>query len=124
MRWEIRTCDSISITIGAWSRQREVTGRRGDPPRRAQCPDTTIAADYALTERSFASALAWASEHEPGWADWLSRAAPSGLLDSPADVMIDFLALLRAATGTVDNHLTDAGLQPDAVSALRDRYVV
>lgn len=87
-------------------------------------PDPTIAADYALTERSLAGAVAWASEHEPRWAAWLTRAAPSGLLDSPADVMIHFLALLRAESGTVDNYLADAGLRADAASALRDRYVV
>lgn len=86
--------------------------------------DTMIAADYALTERSLAGALAWAGEHEPSWAAWLTRVAPSGLLDSPADVIIDFLALRRADSGSVDNYLTDAGLDPDTAPALRDRYVV
>ncbi len=86
-------------------------------------PDATIAADYELTERSVALALTWATEHDPDWAAWLTEAAPTGRLTTPADAMGEFLQMLRGEYGTVDDYLADAGVKPQTVEALRARYV-
>jgi protein tyrosine/serine phosphatase len=86
-------------------------------------PDATIATDYELTERSVPRALTWATAHDPDWAAWLTEAAPTGRLTTPADAMGAFLQKLRAEYGTVDAYLTDAVVAPQTVAALRARSV-
>ena len=86
-------------------------------------PDQTIGADYTLTERSLDRAFAWASEHDPDWAAWQTRVAPSGLLGAPTDVMVEFLQRLRAKFGTVEQYLVDVGLAETTLHRLRDRYL-
>jgi protein-tyrosine phosphatase len=87
-------------------------------------PDATIAADYALTERRLAPLLTWATVHDPELAAWLAEVEPTGLLNTPADVMLDFVAKLRAEYGTVDAYLAGAGVEADATETIRARYLV
>jgi len=87
-------------------------------------PDTTIAADYALTERSVAPLLAWATTRDPELAAWLTEAAPTGRLTTPADAMLEFLAKLRADYGTVAEYLAEAGVESHTTDMLRTRYLV
>ncbi len=85
-------------------------------------PDSVIAEDYALTERSLAPATAWASEHEPEWAAWFA-AAPSERLTAPSDAMLGFLRQLRAADGTVEDYFASTGVEARTLDALRVRYL-
>jgi protein-tyrosine phosphatase len=85
-------------------------------------PDATIAADYSLTERSVPALFAWASEHDPEQAAWLTEVAPTGMLTTPPDVMTEFLAKLRAEYGTIDDYLVGAGVAARTTEALRERY--
>jgi protein tyrosine/serine phosphatase len=86
-------------------------------------PDVTISSDYALTERSLAPALAWATEHDPEWAAWLTEVAPTGLLGTPADAMSGFLGMIRSEYGSIDLYLAQAGVDAPTMDALRARYL-
>jgi protein-tyrosine phosphatase len=86
--------------------------------------DTTIAADYALTERRLPSLLAWATEHDPELAAWLAQAAPTGMLDTPADAMLEFLSKLRSEYGTIDDYIAGAGVEAQTTDLIRARYLV
>ena len=87
-------------------------------------PDTTIAADYALTERRLPALLAWATEHDPELAAWLAEAAPTGMLDTPADAMLEFLSKLRSEHGTVDDYIAGAGVNAQTTEMIRARYLL
>ncbi len=87
-------------------------------------PDPAIAADYALTERSITRATAWAGKHDPRWAAWLA-AAPTGMLNTPADAMEEFLRKLRASYGTIEDYITTTGTDARTLrETLRARYVI
>ena len=85
-------------------------------------PDTTIAADYALTERRLAPLLAWATEHDVELAAWLTQVAPTGMLDTPAEAMLEFLSKLRAEYGTLDDYISSAGVEANTTEIIRARY--
>jgi protein tyrosine/serine phosphatase len=85
--------------------------------------DDTIGADYALTERSIDPAFTWAKANDADWAAWLTRVEPTGLLTAHAEVIVEFLALVRADYGTIDDYLRNAGLNAGTVQALRERYL-
>jgi protein tyrosine/serine phosphatase len=86
-------------------------------------PDTTIAQDYELTERSLATATAWANANDSQWAAWLA-AAPPGILNAPAVAIEAFLMKLRAAHGTIEDYLAAIGAEEEAVETLRARYLM
>jgi hypothetical protein len=87
-------------------------------------PDNMIAADYALTERRLTPLLAWATEHDPELAAWLTQVAPTGMLDTPADAMLEFLSKLRAEYGTIDDYIAGAGVDAQSTQTIRARYLV
>jgi hypothetical protein len=86
-------------------------------------PDATIAHDYALTERSLATATAWAQGHDPEWAAWLA-AAPQGVLNAPADAIEAFLMKVRSSHGTIEDYLAAIGTETQTLEVLRTRYLV
>lgn len=85
-------------------------------------PDDVIVADYALSERSIEAASAWARANDPDWARWLST-APPWLLTCPQPAMQAFLDQLRAKHGSIETYLAQAGVDEQAVDALRGRLL-
>ena len=61
-------------------------------------PDEVIIADYTLSDRALAPAIAWAEANDRRWADELAT-LPSWLLHAPTKVMQEFRNLLRAEHG-------------------------
>jgi protein-tyrosine phosphatase len=85
-------------------------------------PDEVIAADYALTaiyldpDRTPAIGQLQAST---GLGDDLTRQ----LLTSPPELIVDTLASVRAASGSVEGYLLEHGLRPDDLARLRAALV-
>jgi protein-tyrosine phosphatase len=85
-------------------------------------PDDVIVADYHLSERSLAPAVAWAEAHEPEWAVRMAK-FPPWILRSPTATAQAFLDILRERHGSIDGYLTDAGLELELLETLRDRLL-
>jgi protein-tyrosine phosphatase len=77
-------------------------------------PDLDVAADYALSTTGGERWVAWARAN--GLVDFQ---VPSPLHPSPPEAMRLFLAGLRQRYGSVERYLTEAGLAPEHVGALR-----
>ena len=88
-------------------------------------PDTAIAADYTLTERHLPALLSWATENDRERAAWLAELAPTGMLDTPADAMLEFLSKLRSGSATVDDYIAGAGVKAETTKMIRaPRYLI
>jgi len=85
-------------------------------------PDTTIAADYQLTDHAIAPSVAWATENDPEWATHIA-ALPPHTLRAPASAITKFLAALRDKHGSIDNYLLHAGVDRRALDQLRTRLL-
>ena len=85
-------------------------------------PDEVIIADYTLSDRALAPAIAWAEANDREWAEELAT-LPSWLLHAPTKVMQAFLDLLRAHHGSIDAYLTDAGFGEEHRAVLRARLL-
>jgi len=85
-------------------------------------PDETIVADYQLSERSLAPAVAWAESNDPEWAARMA-AFPPWLLQSPGETVQAFLDILRERHGSIDAYLRDAGVEQSVVDVLRVRLL-
>jgi protein-tyrosine phosphatase len=85
-------------------------------------PDESIAADYQLSERALASTIAWAEDNAPEAVDDMSS-IPAWALRAPMPVMHAFLEILRGRHGSIDDYLTDAGVEPIVLDTLRARLL-
>ncbi len=85
-------------------------------------PDEAIAADYNLSERSLAPALAWAEGNAPEMAAEMAT-LPRWALQAPIPNMRAFLDILRERHGSIEMYLADAGVEPAVVNTLRTRLL-
>lgn len=80
--------------------------------------DRDIAADYALSTAGMRRYLDWLSVARP---DQPTVGRPP--LTSPPEAMTLFLQDLRARYGSVERYLTQAGLAPEQITALREHLL-
>lgn len=85
--------------------------------------DSTIAADYALTETNFQEMVAYLKATNN--AELLAQidAVRPEILAAPVQTMSDFLALIDSRFGGTDQLLKDSGVPAGATAELRDRLL-
>jgi len=81
-----------------------------------------VVADYTLSTRARAPAMAWAETNDPALAREFVE-LPDWLLESSPDVMRAFLDQLAETHGSIEQYLLEAGVSVDALQALRDRLL-
>jgi protein-tyrosine phosphatase len=85
-------------------------------------PEDDIVADYTLSTRARAAAMAWAETNDPALAQEFVE-LPPWLLDSSPEVMRAFLDQLVDRHGSIEQYLLDAGVARRSLDALRDRLL-
>jgi protein-tyrosine phosphatase len=80
--------------------------------------DEDIAEDYALSTAASTRFTAWLKEARPHAED-----LPQQMVTSPAGAMLLFLADLRAEHGSIEGYLTNAGVRPAVLTALRENLL-
>jgi protein-tyrosine phosphatase len=85
-------------------------------------PDDVIVADYVATRENL-DAIADRLNALEGYRAMLAALPPDTMHANP-ETMVEFLARLRAAHGSVERYATRAGVPSDAVARLRERLLV
>lgn len=80
--------------------------------------DDDIATDYALSTEASARFTRWLRKTHPE-----ARQLPAPYFASPAAAMTLFLTELRARHGSIERYVTDAGLTPAHIHALREHLL-
>jgi protein-tyrosine phosphatase len=77
-------------------------------------PDEVIAEDYALTELAVVGTRAWLEANDPG----ILGRLPDWAWEAPAEIMLAFLAQIRAEHGSIPSLLASLGLDRSTLDAL------
>jgi protein-tyrosine phosphatase len=85
-------------------------------------PDDVIAADYVLTEKARARSTPWIQANEPEFAAFLAQIPPERRVISP-DIILGFLAGVRAAHASVPEFLVGLGVEEEQLDVLRERLL-
>jgi len=85
-------------------------------------PDTSIVADYHLTETAAGRLRAWAVTHDPDVVAEL-ESTPAWVLRAPDTTMETFLQLVRDNYGSVDLFVAHLGIHHDTTEVLRHRLL-
>jgi protein-tyrosine phosphatase len=85
-------------------------------------PDDVIAGDYVLTEKARVRSTPWIQENEPEFAAFLSQIPPERRVISP-DIILGFLAGVRAGHGSVPEFLVALGVEEQQLDVLRERLL-
>jgi protein-tyrosine phosphatase len=85
-------------------------------------PDTTIAADYALTEETRDRSTSWISAHEPELAAFFAQIPPERSSAQPEKIL-EFLDGIRAVHGSASDLLMRLGVTGEEQAALHGRLV-
>jgi len=86
-------------------------------------PDDVIAEDYALTNAARARSDPWIQRHEPTFAAYLAQFPPEQRVTRP-EVILGFLAAVRAGHGSVEGFLRDRGVDGASIDRFRDATLV
>jgi protein-tyrosine phosphatase len=84
--------------------------------------DVTVATDYGLSEQAMASMMAWAEANDPERVAALAAMPPAMRAARPA-AMLEILARLRHAHGSIDGFLASIGVGTATMSTLTDALV-
>jgi protein-tyrosine phosphatase len=82
-------------------------------------PDDVIAADYVLTEKARVRSTPWIQANEPEFAAFLAQIPPERRVISP-DIILGFLAGIRAGYGSVNEFLVARGVGQPQLDILRE----
>jgi protein-tyrosine phosphatase len=85
-------------------------------------PDEVIATDYQLSDPAMERFVAWATTNSPVEAADMAT-LPDWLTKSPETLILTFLQQVRARYGSIEDYLTDVGLEEEVVPVLRDRLL-
>jgi hypothetical protein len=88
-----------------------------------EVPDEDVAADYALSSAPVREMMGWLRTGAGGDAA-VVLGADSPMLESPAQAMLRFLALLRETHAGAEGYARAIGVSDDEINSLRARLTV